>query len=126
MCLFYLMVFILLLKVICRRTLITYLACIGVFFVLQLTDGDTSPLQRVSTFISVVLPITVLMRWGIFAAVAYFFASLSLGAINTHDLSLWYANPTWFSGILFVAAIGCGARYALAGRPLFSWREQPV
>ena len=72
MCLFYLMVFILLLKVICRRTLIAYLACIGVFFVLQLTDGDTSPLQRVSTFISVVLPITVLMRSGIFAAVAYF------------------------------------------------------
>ena len=38
--LFYVMVFILLVKVICRRTLIAYLACIGMMLFLQRTGGE--------------------------------------------------------------------------------------
>ncbi|MEE3371213.1 MAG: serine/threonine-protein kinase [Planctomycetota bacterium] len=123
-CLFYLMVFILLVKVICRRTLLAYLACIGVVFLLQLTSGDAQWFLRVTTFISVVMPITILMRWGILAAVSYFFANLTLGAICSHNIALWYGNTTLVSVLLFVLAVGCGARYALAGRSLLALRGQ--
>ena len=124
--LFYLMVFILLVKVICRRTRFAYLACIGVVFLLQLTSGDDQWVLRVTTFISVVMPITILMRWGILAAVAYFFANLTLGAICSHNIALWYGSTTLVSAPLFAFAVGSGARYALAGRSLLALRGQEV
>ena len=110
LCLFYLMVFILLVKVICRRTLITYLACIGMVFFLQLTSGEDQWFLRATTFISVVMPITILMRWGILAAVSYFFANLTLSVICSHNIALWYGTTTLVSVLLFVLAVGCGAR----------------
>ena len=123
-CLFYLMVFILLVKVICRRTLIAYLACIGVVFLLQVTSGEDQWFLQATTFISVVMPITILMRWGILAAVAYFFANLTLGAICSHNVALWYGPTTVISVLFFVLAVGYGARYALAGRSPLMWPEQ--
>ncbi len=122
-CLFYLMVFILLVKVICRRTLIAYLACIGMVFFLQLTSGEDHWFLRATTFISVVMPITILMRWGILAAVSYFFANLTLGVICSHNIALWYGTTTLVSVLLFVLAVGCGTRYALAGRSLLALRD---
>ena len=123
-CLFYLMVFILVVKVICRRTLIAYLACIGVVFFLQIMGGEDKWFLSVTTFISVVMPITILMRWGILATVAYFFANLSLGAMCTHNVALWYAPTTLISGMLFILAVVCGTRYALAGRSLLMLRSE--
>ena len=58
--------------------------------------GGHSAAAKSWTFISAILPITVVMRWGILTAVAYIFAPLSLAAINTDDLSLRYANSTWW------------------------------
>ncbi len=123
-CLFYLMVFILLVKVICRRTLIAYLACIGMMLFLQRTGGEDQWFLRATTFISVVMPITILMRWGILAAVAYFFANLTLGVICSHNIALWYGTTTLVSVVFFVLAVGCGARYALAGRSILALRDE--
>lgn len=123
-CLFYLMVFILLVKVICRRTLIAYLACIGMMLFLQRTGGEDQWFLRATTFISVVMPITILMRWGILAAASYFLANLTLGVICSHNIALWYETTTLVLVLLVVLAVGCGVRYGLAGRSLLAlWDE---
>jgi serine/threonine-protein kinase len=81
----------------------------------------------VNTVIGVV-PILILMRFGLFATAVTLFVGLVLGsAVATLDLSSWYADRALLPGVLLVGMLIYGAATALAGKPILGdpLRESP-
>lgn len=120
--LFFFMVFTILLKFVLRKSMLVYLSAVTICSLLEiipwLQRGGMPVELLLLAILSVLLPFTVMMRFGILPAVGYWMFMEALELIKTADASMWYFNATLFVTLLILATIVLSFRMALAGRPL--------
>ena len=109
----------LVLRIVLRKQWLAAIAYVLLYIAL-VALSDPSIVSGVFSALSIVILVTVLIRYGLLAVVTMIMVSAILYSTTlTPDLSAWYASSGLVGAALVVALAGCGFYTSLAGRPLF-------